>query len=173
MVAKQEMIRKVDAVELKYHFRGIGEQVTTSLIKLQVSGALGGQDVHMHQASLALHHWFAMTIFFRGVHQPMFILVAAGWRARQRGLKAKLMVSDDLAVGGDVLAANGHHEDDDTTVGESDGNSGTSASTGSGADVVPEKRRRHAFIQLSPALQSECKRLQQVATRGSGLSNAE
>ena len=172
MVAKQEMIRKVEVVDLKYHFRGIGEQVTTSLIKLQVSGALGGQDVHMFQASLALHHWFAMTIFFRGVHQPMFILVAAGWRARQRGLKAKLMVSDDLAVGGDVLAANGHH-DDDTTVGESDGNSGTSASTGSDTDVVPEKRRRRAFIQLSPALQSECKKLQQVATRGSGLSNAE
>ena len=38
--------RKVEAVEEKYHFRGIGEQVITSFIKLQVAGALGGQNVH-------------------------------------------------------------------------------------------------------------------------------
>ena len=87
-----------------------------------------------------------------------------------------------------MLAVKRCHEDDDKSRGESDGTSGTSASTESDADVVPDKRRRRggyhyprlprknnppAFIQLSPALQSECKKLQQVATRGSGLSNAE
>ena len=30
----------------KYHLRGIGEQRTTSFIKLQVLGGLGRQDVH-------------------------------------------------------------------------------------------------------------------------------
>ena len=30
----------------KYHVRGIGEQVVTSFIKLQVLGSLGVQDVH-------------------------------------------------------------------------------------------------------------------------------
>ena len=57
---------------------------------------------------------------------------------------------------------------------------GTSSSTESDADVVPEKRRRRgyhkprpprkrsplAFIHLSQALQSESKKLQQVSTRG-------
>ena len=38
--------RKVEVVEEKYNLRGIGEQLITSLIKLQVPGALGGQDVH-------------------------------------------------------------------------------------------------------------------------------
>ena len=87
-----------------------------------------------------------------------------------------------------MLAVKGYHKEDDKSRSESDGTSGTSASTESDADVVPEKRRRRgayhkprpprknnplAFIQLSPALQSECKKLQQVGTKGSGLSNAE
>ena len=66
-----------------------------------------------------------------------------------------------------------------TSDAESDGTSGISASTESDADVLHEKRRRReahhkprpprkinrtAFIQLSQALQSELKNLQQVAT---------
>ena len=118
-----------------------------------------------------------------------------------RGINAKLMVTtsnhvlvnmadfgDDLEIERDVLAAKRCHEDDDTSGGESDGTSGTSASTVSDAHVVPEKRRRRrvdrkprpprkknsfAFIQLSPSLQSELKKLQQVATRGSGVSKAK
>ena len=92
---------------------------------------------------------------------------------------------DDLEIEGDVLASKRSHEDDDKSDGESDGTSGTLASTESDADVVPEKVRRRrayhkprpprkknppAFIQLSPPLQSELKKLQQVATRGSGVS---
>ena len=45
---------------------------------------------------------------------------------------------DDLEIERDVLAAKRSHEDDDTFGGESDGTSGTSASTES--DVVTEKR---------------------------------
>ena len=61
-----------------------------------------------------------------------------------RGNKAKLMadIGNDLEIEGDVFAAKRPHEDDDTSCGENDGTSGTSASTESGADVVPEKRRR-------------------------------
>ena len=36
----------VEAVAERYHFGGIGEQMITPLVKLQVPGALGGQDVH-------------------------------------------------------------------------------------------------------------------------------
>ena len=76
-----------------------------------------------------------------------------------------------------MLAAKRSPEDDDTSRGGSDGSSGKSASTESDADVAPEKRRRRgtyhkprpprqnnllAFIQLSPALQSELKKLQHV-----------
>ena len=49
---------------------------------------------------------------------------------------------ENLAVGGDVLAAKGYHKEDDKSRGESYGNSGTSASTESDADVVPENGRR-------------------------------
>ena len=87
-----------------------------------------------------------------------------------------------------VLAAKRSHEDDNTSGVESDGIFGTSASTENDADLVLEKRRRQgtyhkpsppsknnllAFIQLSLALQSELQKLQQVATRGSGVSKAE
>ena len=75
-----------------------------------------------------------------------------------------------------------------TTHPVSDGTSGQSVSTETDADIVPEKRRRRgahhkprpprknnppATIQLSLALQSELKKLQQVAARGSGVSKAE
>ena len=53
---------------------------------------------------------------------------------------------DGLEIEGYVLAAKRSHEDDDTSSGERDGTSGTSASTENGADVVPERRgRRGAY----------------------------
>ena len=90
--------------------------------------------------------------------------------------------ADVLEIEGDVLTSKQSHEDDDKSGGGSDGTSGTSASAESDAAVVPEKRRRRgayhksrplASLQLSPALQSELKKLRQVATRGSGVSKAE
>ena len=117
-----------------------------------------------------------MTIFFRGVLRPMCILVTAGWRSRQGDSKSKLMVTtsndvlvhiadfgDDLAVGGDVLAAKGYHKED--------GTSGTSASTESDAGVVPEKRRRRgAHHKPRPPIHSAVSgvavRVQEAATGG-------
>ena len=72
---------------------------------------------------------------------------------------------DDLDIEGDVLPAKRSREDGDTSGGESD------------TEVVPQKRRGRgtyhrprpprknnppAFIQLSLALQSELKKLQQL-----------
>ena len=104
--------RKVEAVDEKYHFRGIGEQVITSFIKVHVPGALGGQDYPSDC-------WLELPL---------------------RGNKAKLMVTTsirvlvnradsghDLEIEGDVLAAKRSH-DDDTSGGERDRTSGTSAS---------------------------------------------
>ena len=55
-------------------FRGIGEQVITSFIKLQVVGGLGGRDVHF--AANITYHWLEMTMCFRGFHQSICILLA-------------------------------------------------------------------------------------------------
>ena len=81
-----------------------------------------------------------------------------------------------------MLAATRSHENDDTVGGESDGTSGTLALAESDADVVsrsadveelstkptsPRKNNPPALIQLSLALRSELKKLQQVSTRGS------
>ena len=118
-----------------------------------------------------------------------------------RGSKAKMMVTTsnhlfvnmadfgDLEIEGDVLAAKRSHEDDDTSGGESDGTPPTWASTECDADIVPEKRRRRgayhrpgparkkknprAFTRRSLASQSKLQKLQQVATRGSGVSKTE
>ena len=95
---------------------------------------------------------------------------------------------DDFEIEGDVLAAKRSHVDDYTFAGESDGPSGTLASTEGDADVMSKKRKRRgayhqhrppkkknplAFIQLSLTLQSESKKLQLLATRGFGVSKTE
>ena len=93
-----------------------------------------------------------------------------------------------IEIEGDVLAAKRSHEDDDTSGGVSDGTSGTSPSIEKDADFVVRQKRRcrgayhkrrplrknnpPAFTQLSLALKSELKKLQQVAARGSGVSRA-
>ena len=177
--------RKVEAVEEKYHFRGIGEQVVTSFIKLQVRRALGGKDV-LYAPCISSTPPLAGNYHLVPWGSSIHLCTGDCWLAiASRGMKAKEMVNvkhvlvnmadfgDDLEIGGDVLAAKRSHEDDDTSV---DGTSGTSASTESDAEAVLEKRRRRGrhqkprrpprnndnplpFIQLSLSLQSELRRL--------------
>ena len=117
--------RNVEAVEEQYHFRGIGEKVITSFIKLQVPGALGGQDVH-YAPSIAdgstpplvgndhLLPWRSSIHLYPG--DPWLEIPS-------RGIKTKLMVTtsnhvlvniadfgDDLEIDGDVLASKLSHE---------------------------------------------------------------
>ena len=88
-------------------------------------------------------------------HRLNCILFDCWLEIPSRGIKAKLLVTtsnhvlvnmadfvDDLELEGDVLAAKRSHEDEDTFGGKSDGALGTSASTESDAESVPEKRRR-------------------------------
>ena len=115
-----------------------------------------------HQASLiaARHHWLEMTICFSWVHQSICILVIlAGSPVKRHQGKVdgddvndcvgEHGFGDDLEIEGDALAAKRSHEDDDPSGGESDGTSGTLASTESDADVVPEKRRRQGVYNKS------------------------
>ena len=148
---------KVETVEEKYHVRGIGEQVIASFIKLQVPGALGRQDVH-HAPSITggstpplvgNDHLLPWSSSIPLNHGDCWVEIPS------RGIKAKLMVTtsnntlvnvadfgDVLEIETDLLAAKRSPVDDDSSGGEGDKASGTSASTESDADVAPEKRRR-------------------------------
>ena len=68
VVAEQEMIARLRLVGEKHQFRGIGEQVITLLIKLQVLEALRGQGASRTQDHRCLHA------------QSVGILVIAGWQ---------------------------------------------------------------------------------------------
>ena len=154
------MIERFKAVEEKYHSRGIGEQVLASSIRLQVFGALGGQDVH-HAPSITdgstapqvgNDHLFPWD---SSVH----LYLDGYWLVPSGGIKAQLMVTtsnhvlvnmadsgDDLEIAEHVLAAKRSHEDEDTYGGESGGTSGTLASIESDAEVASEKRRRQRRV---------------------------
>ena len=124
----------------------------TSLIKLRVLEALGRQDVH-HAPSftngstppLAGHeHLLPWNSSIHLYPWDCWLEIPS------IGIKAQWMVTNDPEIEEDVLPAKGSHEDDDTSGGESDGTSGTPASTESDADVVPEKRRRGAYHKPRP-----------------------
>ena len=170
------------------------QEMISSFIKLQERGVLGRQDVHYApNITDPLLPWGSSIHLYPG---------ECWLETSQEESKQKLWVKtpnlvlvtmtdfgdDHLEFEGDVFAGKRSHEDEDTSSGESDGTSGTSSSPESDADVVPEKRRHRrayhkptaprktnppAFIQQSPAFQSELKKLQRVATRGSGVSKAE
>ena len=71
------MIARLRLVEEKHQFRGIGEQVITSFIKLQVLGAFRGQG-----ASRTLDHRCLRA-------QSVGILVIAGWKFRREESRQK------------------------------------------------------------------------------------
>ena len=165
------------------------EPEIASSIKLQVLGALGGQDVHYGPSitdgstppQVGNDHLFPWD---SSVH-----LYLDGWwlEIPSRGIKAQLMVTtsnhvlvnmadsgDDLEIEEHVVAAKRSHEDEDTCGGESGGTSGTVASIGSDAEVAPEKRRSRgahhkprrpgksnplAILHQRLALQSELRKL--------------
>ena len=196
------MIEWLRPRERSINFVESGNQVITSIIKLQVRGALGGQDVHhasgitdSSRAPLVGHDhvlpWGSSVHLYAG---DCWLEIPSG------GVKAQFMVTtsnrllvnvaefgDGPEVEGDVLAAKRSDEDEDTSGGGTDGKSGASASTGSDAESIPEKRRRRgahykprpprkntppAFIQLSAALQPELRKLQHVAAGVAGVSRA-
>ena len=190
--AKDE--RKFEAVEEIYHFLGIGEQVITSFIKLQVPGTLGGQDVHY---APSITDGSTPPLIGNDLFLPwcssIHLYPGDCWlEIPSRGIKAKLMVTtsnhvllnmadfgDDHEIDGSVAGKRSHDDDNGRT-------SGTSAPSECDADAVPVKSRRGgafhksrpprknnplAFIQQSRAL-SEMKKLQQVSTRESCLSKA-
>ena len=128
-----------------------------SSVRLQVFGALGGQDVHHAPSNtddstppqVGNDHLFPWD---SSVH---LYLLGCWLEFPSRGIKAQLMVTtsnhvlvimadsgDDLEIEEHVLAAKWSHEDEDTHGGESGGTCGTLASIGSDAEVPHQKRRR-------------------------------
>ena len=140
--------------EKQHHLRGVGEQVITSFIKLQVLGARRRQDVH-HAPSITDG---STPPFVGNDHllprcSSIHLCLGDCWlKIPSRRIKAKMTVTtsnhvmvnmadflDGLGIG-NVLAVKRSHEDDDTSGDDGHGTSGTKASTEIDADVVREKR---------------------------------
>ena len=61
--------RDTEAIDESYHFRGIGNQIVSSFMKLGVPGSIDGKEVRFRQASLQVTfvRWWEMIISFPGV----------------------------------------------------------------------------------------------------------
>ena len=95
MVAKEESDLKVDAVEEKYHFRGIGEQLIPPFVQLQVLGALGGQDAHYaSRITDGITPPLVGNDRLLPCSSSMHVYLGDCWlKIPSKGIKAKLMVT--------------------------------------------------------------------------------
>ena len=61
--------RDTEAIDETYHFRGIGNQIVSSFMKLRVLGSLEGKEVSFAPSvsQVTFLHWLEMIIGFPGV----------------------------------------------------------------------------------------------------------
>ena len=190
-----------EAIDESYHFRGVGNQIVSSFMKLRVPGSIDGKEVS-----------FAPSVTPGDI--PLLVgndhLIPWGCSIHlypdecrleipSRGIDAKLLVtsSNHILVNladfegvdepdYDVWTSNRGRDSEETGT-ESDMTEGTEE-TITDPEEVPAKRSRRgvprnprvprmkpppAYKQLSPALQSELRKLQHAAARGSSASAAE
>ena len=193
--------RDTEAIDESYHFRGIGNQIVSSFMKLRVPGSIDGKEVS-----------FAPSVTPGDI--PPLVgndhLIPWGCSIHlypdqcrleipSRGINAKLLVTTSSHVLVNLADFAGTDEpdydvwtskrgrDSEETGTESDMTEGTEE-TITDPEEVPAKRSRRgvprkprvsrkkpppAHIQLSLALQSELRKLQHAAARGSSASAAE
>ena len=193
--------RDTEAIDESYHFRGIGNQIVSSFMKLRVLGSIDGKEVS-----------FSPSVTPGDI--PLLVgndhLIPWGCSIHlypdecrleipSRGIDAKLHVITSKHILVNIADFEGVDEpdcdvwtskrgrDSEETGTESDMTEGTEE-TITDPEEVPAKRSRRgaprkprvprmkppqAFIQLSPALQSELRKLQHAAARGSSASAAE
>ena len=188
-------------IDESYHFRGIGNQIVSSFMKLRVPGSIDGKEVS-----------FASSVT-PGDIPPLVEndhLIPCGCSVHlypdecrleipSRGIDAKLLVTTSNHILVNLADFEGMDEpdedvwtskrgrDSEETGTESDMTEGTEERT-TDPEEVPAKRSRRgvprkprvprnkpppAYIQLSLALQSELRKLQHAAARGSSASAAE
>ena len=184
-----------------YHFRGIGNQIVSSFMKLRVPGSIDGKKVS-----------FAPSVPSGDI--PPLVgndhLIPCGCSIHlcpdecrleipSRGIDAKLLVTTSNHILVNLADFEGVDEpdydvwtskrgrDSEETGTESDMTEGTEETTADPEEVpaklsrrgvprgprVPRKKPPPAYIQLSPALRSELRKLQYAAARGSSASPAE
>ena len=193
--------RDTEAIDESYHFRGIGNQIVSSFMKLRVLGSIGGKEVS-----------FAPSVT-PGDIPPLVEndhLIPWGCSIHlypdecrleipSRGIDAKLHVTTSNHILVNLADFEGLDEpdydvwtskrgrDSEETGTESDMTEGTDETITDPEEVlakrsrrgvpskpsVPRKKPPPAYIQLSPALQSELRKLQYAAARGSSASAAE
>ena len=193
--------RDSEATDESYHFRGIGNQIVSSLIKLRVPGSTDGKEVsfppsvtpgdipalvgndHLIPWGCSIHLYpdeCRLENPSRGIDQKLLVTTSNHILVNLVDFECM----DELDY--DVWTSKRGRDSEETGT-ESDMTEGTEETISDPEEVpakrsrrgasrtprVPRKKPRPAYIQLSPALQSELRKLQHAAARGSSASAAE
>ena len=193
--------RDTEAIDESYHFRGIGNQIVSSFMKLRVPGSINGKEVSFSPSVtpgdipplVGNDHLIPLGCSIHLYPDECRLEIPS------RGIDAKLLVttSNHILVNladfecmdepdYDVWTSKRGRNSEETGT-ESDMTEGTEETITDPEEVpakrsrrgvprkprVPRKKPPPAYIQLSPALQSGLRKLQRAAARGSSASAAE
>ena len=193
--------RDTEAIDESYHFRGIGNQIVSSFMKLRVPGSIDGKEVSFSPSVtpgdipplVGNDHLIPWGCSIHLYPDECRLEIPS------RGIDAKLLVTTSNHILVNLADFEGVDEpdydvwtskrgrDSEETGTESDMTEGTEETITDPEEVpakrsrrgaprkprVPRKKPPPAYIQLSPALQSELRKLQHAAARGSSASAAE
>ena len=193
--------RGTGAIDESYHFRGIGNQIVRSFMKLRVPGSIDGQEVSFSPSVtpgdipplVGNDHLVPWGCSIHLYPDECRLEIPS------RGIDAKLLVTTSNHILVNLADIAGMEEpdydvwiskrgrDSEETGTESEMTEGTEETITDPEEVpakrtrrgvprkrrVPRKRPPLACIQLSPALQSELRKLQHAAAGGSSPSAAE
>ena len=186
--------RDTEAIDESCHFRGIGNQIVSSFMKLRVPGSIDGKEVSFSPSvtpgdippSVGNDHLIPWGCSIHLYPDECRLEIPS------RGIGAKLLVtsSNHILVNFadfecmdepdyDVWTSKRGRDSEETGT-ESDMTEGTEETITDPEEVpakrsrrgaprkprVPRKKPPPAYIQLSPALQSELRKLQHAAARG-------
>ena len=193
--------RDTEAIDESYHFRGIGNQIVSSFMKLRVLGSIDGKEVsfsssvtpgdipplvgndHLTPWSCSIHLYpdeCRLDIPSRGIDAKLHVTSSNHILVNLADFEC--MDEPDY----DVWTSKRGRDSEETGT-ESDMTEGTEETITDPEEVlakrsrrgaprkprVPRKKPPPAYIQLSPALQSEVRKVQHAAARGSSASAAE
>ena len=193
--------RDTEAIEESNHFRGIGNQIVSSFVKLRVPGSIGGKEVSFAPSVtpgdipplVGNDHLIPWCCSIHVYPDECRLEIPS------RGIDAKLPVTTSNHILVNLADFTGMEEPDydvwTSKRGRDSEETGTGSEMTEGTDEtvtdpeevpakrtrrgvpvkpsVPRKQQPPAYIQLSPALQSELRELQRAAARGSSASAAE
>ena len=190
--------RDTRAIDESYHFRGIGNQIVSSFMKLRVPGSIDGKEVsfspsvtpsdipslvgndHLIPWHCSIHLYpdeCRLEIPSRGIDAKLHVTTSSHTLVNRADFEG--VDEPDY----DVWTSKRGRDNEETST-ESDMTQRTEETIIDPEEVpairsrrgVPRKPREKpppAYIQLSPALHSELRKLQHAAARGSSASAAE